>query len=127
MKFLLAALAFGAAAIPAHADEPDFQGRKGAYTIAFSDIVRNRDTTWKAAAVTFKGPRGYVQYFDATFDRTDHGTIMVEGDPCKILIETVADANGYDAGWSVTVEPYDDEKTGCDVLPPKLAGTYAPF
>ncbi|RYD53784.1 MAG: hypothetical protein EOP60_09580 [Sphingomonadales bacterium] len=127
MKFLIAVLALGAAAFPAHADEPDFQGRNGAYTVAFSEIVRNDDSTWKGAAVTFKGPSGYIQYFDATFERTDHGTIMVEGDPCKILLETVADANGMDAGWAVTVEPYDDEKTGCEVLPEDLAGTYTPF
>ena len=127
MNHVLTVFALCAAAVPAQAGEPDFQGRNGAYTIAFSDIARNDDTTWKGAAVTFSGPKGYVQYFDATFDRTDHGTIMVEGDPCKILIETVADANGYDAGWSVTLVPYDDEKTGCDVLPPKLAGTYKPI
>ena len=127
MKVLIAVLALGATVAPAQAGEPDFQGRNGAYTITFLYIARNQDTTWKSAAVKFKGPNGYRQYFDATFERTDHGTIMVEGDPCKILIETVADANGYDAGWKVTVEPYDDEKTGCDVLPPKLAGTYEPF
>ena len=127
MKLSLAVLALGAAALPAHADEPDFQGRNGAYTIAFSDIARNGDSSWKGAEVTFKGPDGYIQYFTATFEGTDHGTIEVEGDPCTISIETIADANGNDAGWAVTMEPGDDEKEGCDVIPKGLPGSYETF
>ena len=127
MKYLLAALAVCSAAIPAQASDPEFQARKGGYTIAFSDIARNDDTSWKAAAVTFTGPNGYIQYFDATFEGTDHGTIAVEGDPCTISIETVADANGNDAGWAVSMTPGDDEKEGCNVLPKGLPGTYQTF
>lgn len=125
MKLLLAVLALGVAA-PASAGDPEFQGRKGNYFIEFSDITRNADTTWSGAEVTFTGPDSYKQYFTATFDRTDHGEILVEGDPCKIVIDTVADDQGMDAGWKVTLVSYDDDKTGCEVLPAELQGTYTP-
>ncbi|RYD29663.1 MAG: hypothetical protein EOP57_01385 [Sphingomonadales bacterium] len=127
MKFLLAVLALAVSAVPAQAQEADFQGRQNGFEISFTEIARNGDDSWKSAEVLVTGPQGYIQYFTATFKGTDHGMIEVEGDPCTISIETFADAHGYDAGWKVSMKPGDDEKVGCDGFPRGLPGTYEAF
>ncbi len=122
------ALLIAAATALAQAQEPVFQGRHGGFVVTFSNIARNKDSTWKGAMVTVTGPGNRMAVLrPAEFFRTDKGTIAVEGKPCRIDIATVSDKNGMDAGWSLTLVPTDKVRRGCAGLPAGMGGTYLAF